>query len=123
MTVRTNDSLETQVLNKRYGVLVELKGSLCASTYNVFQELVPDLIQKETLHLALDLSELIKIDAKGVYALTELLTLLDQKGVELYAFGMNEDVYDILSFVDMEGEIHLLHDKMAFLNFMNTSHS
>ncbi|MBV8050977.1 MAG: STAS domain-containing protein [Acidobacteriaceae bacterium] len=56
----------------------------------------------EAGELAIDFSELGRLDAKGVQAVQELAREADEKGVKLVLHGVKVDVYKVLKLVKLD---------------------
>ena len=108
--------LKAEIREKTYGTIIVLSGKLCRTTYQKLDFLFKELVIEKNMNFALDLSGIDYLDSKGLNVLTKLSASLNRKGIPLYAFGMNNDVYDILDFVDSAVVIKLLKSERAFRN-------
>ena len=113
--------LRITIREKKCGTIICLKGHLTAATSRKSELLLNELITDESRSFALDLTHLTNMDGKGLNVISDFLNLLSKKDISLYAFGMNDEIYDILNLVDIGKGIKLLKNEKAFESAMKRS--
>jgi anti-anti-sigma factor len=108
--------LQTEINEKKYGTILALRGSLCRATHKKLDFILKEVLVDKDLRFALDLKGLEHIDAKGLSIITRFSALLNKKGGALYAFGMSNDIFNILDFVDTAVAIKMVKSEKEFRN-------
>jgi anti-anti-sigma factor len=112
-------SLHAEVRERNYGTIIIIKGHFSRTTYKKASFLFKEVLTENISNFALDLSKLEYIDAQGLSVISQFSDKLKKKGITLYAYGMNNEIYDILEVVDLAGGIKLVKSQKDFRNFVS----
>ncbi len=99
--------LNAKIKETNYGTIIALSGQLTSTNCRKANFFFREVLTENVRRIALDLNDLEYLDSSGLRELSTFIKLLNEKSITLYAFGMNEDVYDILDMIQLEGEIKL----------------
>ncbi|MFC1584471.1 STAS domain-containing protein [Fibrobacterota bacterium] len=114
--------LQSEIKEREQGTVLVLSGHLTRATCRKMSFLFKELLTEQE-YIALDLSGLLYLDAKGLELISNLLGKLKKKHIDLYAFGMNNEIHDILSVVDSTRGIKLVENDKVLRRSVKKAYS
>ena len=102
------EGLTVKQKQTKYGQRLELVGQLSTSTTYLFKDFWNEFSKQKNSNVSFDMSGLQWIDSLGVRTLSKFVASLQSDGIDVFAYGMSEEIEAILECVDVLDTIKLV---------------